>query len=105
MSDNTTPYEAVTPWGSGEEAKLRNTARYLMNNHGPHDDQLARDNCGACALGRFDYAGWLRVYVEAGLRPIPRDRFVEELERARTENELYYRAILRDIATFGITVH
>lgn len=103
MSDNTA-FEAVTPWYSSEAMKLRNTARYLMNDHGPHDDQLARDNCGACALGRFDYAGWLRVYVEAGL-PVPRDRFVEELERARTENELYYRAILRDIVTFGITVH
>ncbi len=60
------------------------------------------DNCAACALQMYpepNYSGWLRVYIQAGIRTNTRAA-LREIERAKKENPNYYLAILRDIRTW-----
>lgn len=104
-----------------EEAKqLTKMARQLMygdQNHNTgtwHDDPLTRANCAACVLGGYidpdddrqpedgpNYAGWARIYIEAG-RAIPRS-WEEVFTAQRDSDNLEYAYQLeRSIATFGI---
>ena len=73
---------------------------------------MVMENCGACTLARAgkdgtdpeqmpNYAGWLRVYVQAG-EAVPQTWLEAEMVRAANENPAYYSAIMRDIATYGI---
>lgn len=108
-----THWERVTDyahnaWDADKAASQTRTAQYILLDHGPHSDRIARDNCAACAVNRYSateapgYAGWLRVYVQAR-KPVPVQHFNTEVLEAYRENEGYYAAILRDIATYGIT--
>lgn len=102
MNENTD--RAATPWTDTEARKLTATARRVFRDHvSDHGDPYARENCAACSLAERNYAGWLRLYIAAG-RSVPRQALADELARAATENDHYYRATLRDIATFGVTV-
>ena len=110
------------PWSADEARKLHAIAQQMLvrHDHNPSDrDPLTRENCGACVLNGYrprggygdpemdapgagpNYAGWARIYVEAG-RPIPakwRRAFEEQLH---SDNSAYSRALERSIATFVV---
>lgn len=105
----------VEPYVGTDRDQLRAIARQLMSrhDHSAEDarDPLVRENCSACVLSaplkarRWrspNYAGWMRVYVEAGVR-VPADRIIRELRR--TDNLAYVAALKRDLVTFSIGVH
>lgn len=95
--------------------KAQLNARYLFIRH-DHDEPRPRpetkENCGACVLRGYgerkngkpympNYAGWARVYVQAG-EPIPekwREGF--EAER-RSGNKAYAEALEADIEKYGV---
>lgn len=93
------------PWPTEKRRELHAQA-VNVSRHSSHADQIARDNCGACALSHQtmsdapDYAGWLRIYIQLGW-PMFRKHYNAELDYAEAENPQYYDAIMRDIATFG----
>lgn len=103
------------PWNEADAKGLRATSRALLARHdhgrefyGPEDEKLTRENCGACVLNGYgshgtapNYAGWLRVFIEAG-RPVPALWLDTEMLDAQTWNPAYYSAILRSVATFGL---
>lgn len=113
----------VEPWTDAEARQLSAIARRCLTQHdcGGSRRQLERDNCGACVLMGLDrtadelramqadpetrpnYAGWLRVYVEAR-REVPGAWYVAEMTEAEKDNPAYYNAILRSIKTFGIYI-
>jgi hypothetical protein len=95
-------------WTFEESNRLERSARREYFEHSyQHGRRRDPDNCAACALqagtGKNwdgpNYAGWLRVYIEAGIRPNAKAA-LKEIERARTENPRYFDAILRDIRTY-----
>lgn len=99
--------DAAEIWTLDEANRLTRTARREYFEHSyAHGRRRDPDNCAACALqagtGKGwegpNYAGWLRVYIEAGIRPNTKAA-LKEIERARTENPRYFDAILRDIHT------
>ena len=95
--------DAAEPWTDKEAAGFRQTAiREYYRHSYQHGARRDPDNCAACALQMRpepNYAGWLRVYIQAGVRPNTRAA-LKEIERAQSENERYYQAILRDIRTY-----
>lgn len=66
------------------------------------------DNCAACAIRTGgeegpNYAGWARVYVEAG-QPIP-GKWRDAFERERhSDNKAYAQALEESIAHFGYEI-
>ncbi len=95
-------------WDADTADKLRAIAVNIFSDHGSHTDQVSRENCRACAIGTFtehdrpDYAGWVRLWIQAGWR-VPRQHYEAEIAEAQQENPKYYEAILRDVETFGLT--
>lgn len=96
----------IAPWDPVTEARLGATARRMFREgHSYEHRGIDADNCSYCALvtGEVEgpnYAGWARIYIEAGQR-IPgkwRHAFALELE---SDNKPYAEALLRSIATFG----
>jgi hypothetical protein len=109
------------PWTNEEteRAQLRYMAaaafRHGHSNtfHDADDEELTRDNCGACALAGYgehetdgilqpNYCNWARDYVEAG-RPIParwRPAFHAVLNA--DDNPAHHDALLRSLATWGV---
>ncbi len=100
------------PWSADEARKHRAIAQRLFSepHYEPgHTRNPDPDNCSACAIrglggdieeGGPNYAGWARIYIEAG-KTIPsrwRDAFQRELH---SDNEAYANALRRSIATFG----
>jgi hypothetical protein len=76
----------------------------------------SRSNCGACVLAGYidprdraerhigdgpNYAGWARVYVQAG-RAIPRHWRRAFRAELRSENRQYAEALARDVVTYGV---
>jgi hypothetical protein len=64
------------------------------------------DNCSGCALRTGgeegpNYAGWARVYIEAGVR-IPRKWKAAFLRELRSPNLAYAEALLESIGEFGM---
>ncbi len=99
---------------------LRINARFKLENHRCSstlrdrggEELVVRDNCGACALNGWapvvdegpahpNYAGWARLYVQAG-KGIPAV-FREAFEDERVTDGPYAAGLARDIATFGAT--
>ena len=121
--------EPAEPWSLAEAAQHRRMAGQNFNHgHGPgtsshygawrdaEEEQLVRDNCGACALEGWGElsgpdaphglhqpnTGFARLYVEAG-RPLPRrwlPAFVAELNA--DDNPGHHDALLRSLATWGL---
>lgn len=91
------------PWSADEARSLRGTARACLSRHdcGPHPrDRMARENCGACVLNASEhpnYAGWERLFVQAGRKVHP-SALAAAL--ARTDNLPYVNALRRDLATW-----
>ena len=106
----------VTPWSDVEARNLQSTAQRVLSDHYGHS-KPDPDNCGACAsmmpskAGAWDdptdtrpnYAGWLRIYVEAR-RAVPEAWYLAEIAEAQRTNLAYYQAIQRSIKTFGIYI-
>jgi hypothetical protein len=106
------------PWDAETARRERAIAQQLLTRHDGHGrTQLERENCAACVLhgyeprGGFDddirvkkvgpnYAGWLRVWVQAcGYIPSKFNAGVK-YELATNDNQAYMDALKRDIVTF-----
>jgi len=106
------------PWSQVEAKRERAIARRILwdpthaaSHHGDWS-KLARDNCSACVLSGSsgdtppNYAGWHRIYVQAGA-VIPDDwrpDFAALLKVRTVEdgNLAYADALGRDVVTFGL---
>lgn len=105
-------------WTDNDARNMRAIARQLFK-HGDwrHESDLERESCSACVLGGFlsasaiadgakpedgpNYAGWARVYVEAGV-PVPEKwRAAFEAQR-QSDNRAYAAALEASIETFGV---
>lgn len=110
---------AAEKWEAVEAQRMRRLALLQLTDHGHSwsfrdrdDRQLTRENCAACVLNGYgdrdepgdrapNYAGWARVYVQAG-NVIPKKyRAAFDAELA-SDNAAYAAALARDIATFGV---
>jgi len=108
----------ISPWSAAEANGLRRTAQMLLSRHDCQGSRLVemRENCGACVLNGYmssadrksgalkvadgpNYAGWARVYVQAGSSIPRRWRKAFQAERD-SDNRLYAEALERDIATW-----
>lgn len=106
------------PWPTAQARVGRAIARAVlwdpMHAHGHHGDysETARENCAMCVLqgwapvdgeaprGEPNYAGWARVYVQAGAAiPDGWRRAFADLLNEDTPNA---HALERDIATYGL---
>lgn len=87
-------------------------ARSLFTRHDHTDmSQDVRQSCAACMLNGYhpkgerrdfiNYAGWARVYIEAG-RFIPSNLQMAFLAELASENRAYANALIQDIRDFGI---
>lgn len=119
---------ATEPRPSQEAEQLKERAHQILGSHGhtmqfrdKEDRDLTMDNCAACRLGGYNelhgpdgepgdtgplapsYAGWARLFVQAG-RPIPA-KYREAFEDERTDagDPEYAANLARDIKTFGVT--
>lgn len=120
-------FETIEPWPTEEADGERRIALQLMRGDESHRrgdckryGQTARMSCGTCALHGYEprggwepgyrvkdggpnYAGWARVYVQAGYT-IPAD-WADAFARERASDNLQYAwALERDILTFGMTI-
>lgn len=94
-------------WNEKEAQQLRAVSRQIVWESCRCDDALSRENCGGHVLRGVirkgvvtcepNYAGWARIYVEAGILIKP-ELLAREL--ARTDNVLYVEALKRDLETF-----
>lgn len=96
-----------------EKRQLTLQAQRLYNHH-EHEGTgttLERSNCSACVLQGYsdrkngkpyapNYAGWARVYVQAGIQiPV---RYMEAFKQElKSKNTLYAKALREDIETYG----
>jgi len=70
-----------------------------------------KENCGACALAgyggtpqnRVNYAGWARIYIQAGKAITPKLYYAFLAELA-SSNRGYADALKEDIRQFGINI-
>lgn len=92
----------------------RRIAVHLLTQHdhpARFNDQLTRENCGACALNGYhprgekrtfiNYAGWARVYIQAG-KAIPNNLFLAFMAELASDNRLYADGLRDDIKHYGI---
>jgi hypothetical protein len=93
-------------WTAPEARQHKATAQRLLGEgHSYRHTGVDTDNCGFCALthGGLDgpnYAGWARIYIEAGKAMPEKWRGAFERELA-SDNHHYAVALRRSIATFG----
>lgn len=98
-----------------EFVQRRDSALYLFRRHDHNKSDhtpLTRENCGACALNGYhpkgersdfiNYAGWARVYVEAG-KFIPAKLRYAFLAELASSNRAYADALKQDIRDFGVS--
>lgn len=82
------------------------------HDHKRHEtSQEVRENCGACTLNGYhpkgerrdfiNYAGWARIYIEAG-KFIPNNLQFAFLAELASDNRAYAEALKEDIREFGI---
>lgn len=120
MTDTVTPL----PWSTNERRQFHVTARQVFDNPDVHPrlcrswKPWERASCSGCVLrgyhvrdgkGSFrrdeggpDYAGWARIYVEAGI-PIPLIWKAAFARERASDNRRYAEALERSIVTFGVT--
>ena len=115
----------VETWPEEDRVKMRRNAQAMFTDeyHASggcrRDGVLGRSNCGPCVLGGYEprgedrdpewdvkrdgpnYAGWGRLYVEAGypMKKAWRDAF--ERDQLGSDNEAYAAALRKSVATFG----
>lgn len=93
---------------TSEAKTLRDIARRCIFADHYNHRRPDPENCGSCALviggpEGPNYAGWARVYVEAGVSIPAKWRKAFEAERARTDNPAYTKKLEEVIAHFGVT--
>lgn len=86
---------------------------FSRHDHSPTNDPDVRENCGACTLAGYhpkgerrdfiNYAGWARVYIQAG-RFIPVNLRYAFLAELASSNRAYADALKQDIRDFGINI-
>lgn len=74
-------------------------------------DRLTHENCGACILNGYhpkgekntdiNYAGWARIYIQAG-KFIPVNLFMSFLGELASDNRAYADSLRDDIKHYGI---
>jgi hypothetical protein len=96
-----------------KQKQVNARAQFTRHDH-PITDQspLTRENCGACVLAGYtpkgerrdyiNYAGWARVYIQAG-RFIPARLEYSFLAELANKNRAYADALKQDIKDFGIS--
>lgn len=94
-----------------ENDKRTAFALLRRHDHSATNDPEVRENCGACVLNGYhqkgerrdfiNYAGWARVYIQAGKRIDKKIQFAFLAELA-SENRAYADALKDDIRQFGI---
>jgi len=72
---------------------------------------LVKENCGACCLNGYhpkgerrdfiNYAGWARLYIQAG-KFIPNNIRFDFMAELASDNRLYAEALQQDIRDYGI---
>ena len=90
------------PWDEKTRAQMGRMAWQEYFSHSYRHARRDPDNCAACALQMRpepNYSGWLRLFVQAGIRA-PHTVMLREAGRARMENAAYFAALLRDIKTY-----
>lgn len=93
-------------WSDNEARHHAAIARRLFaEGHSYPHEGVDTDNCSYCALTQGgddgpNYAGWARIYIEAGVA-IP-NRWREEFQKElNSDNRLYGYALRKSILTFG----
>jgi len=87
---------------------------FSRHDHNRHEtSQEVRENCGACTLAGYhpkgerrdfiNYAGWARVYIQAG-RFIPKNIRFAFLAELASSNRAYADALKQDIRDYGINI-
>jgi hypothetical protein len=106
-------------WTELEAKHLRATARQCFNHYKHGNTKDERENCSACCLRGYEprggfgdgykvardgpnYAGWARVYVEAGFA-IPKKWRAAFAREQNSDNKAYANALTKSIETFGVT--
>ena len=104
-------------WTVAEAKQLRASARQCFKHYGHNSSRLERENCSTCVLNGYEprggyeegysvrrdgpnYAGWARVFVEAGYLLPKKWKKAFEAERY-SENTAYAEALEKSIRTFG----
>lgn len=97
--------DGAEAWNETEATHYRQTAMQCLRHDYEHKnpDPL---NCGGCALRQGDsqgpnYAGWQRIYVEAGL-VVPRKWKRAFFRAFNADNQRYADALARSCKTFGV---
>ena len=97
--------------------KIQYQARRQFSDHwhtaGAKLNQDERESCGACCLNGYhprgerrdfiNYAGWARLYIQAG-KFIPQNVRFDFLAELASDNRPYAEALKQDIKDFGINV-
>ena len=96
-----------------EHEKIQYGARRLLSRHDhpTHATKEMRESCGACALHGYNksphnfinYAGWARVWIQAGKYIEPKF-FFPFLAELASDNRVYAEALKNDIREFGISL-
>lgn len=102
----------LKPWSHEEARTIAMSAHRTF--YGTHHHASAKSiDCSTCCLNGNcainykgtkspNFAGWGRIYVEAGV-PIPK-RFARAFaNELASDNDAYRTALLRSIATFGLS--
>ena len=87
-------------------------ALLTRHDHNMSDNSpLTKENCGACALAGYhpkgerrdfiNYAGYARVYIQAG-KYIPKNIRMDFLAELASDNRAYAEALKDDIRHYGI---
>jgi len=81
------------------------------HDHTGKADSLTRENCDACVLNGYhpkgerkdfiNYAGWARLYIQAG-KVIPSNLQFAFLAELASSNRAYAEALKQDIREYGI---
>lgn len=95
-----------------EQQRLTAIQCLTRHDHDRNDNSpLTRENCGACILNGYhpkgqkrnfiNYAGWARIYIEAG-KYIPKNLHYHFLAELASDNQAYAEALKQDIKDYGI---
>lgn len=116
MDNRISHFDEITP----NDERERRIALSLLARHDHNisdKSPLTRENCGACVLNGYisrddrqngardsdgpNYAGWARIYVQAG-RHIPAKWHKAFDAELASDNQAYSDALRRDIYIFGV---
>jgi len=93
------------------QKQINARAQFSRHDCNMSSDPNMRSNCGACCLAGYhprgersdfiNYAGWARVYIQAG-KHIPDQVRFDFMADLASDNQSYANALKQDIRDFGI---